>query len=331
MVLGTRTQTSIKLIWEVKKKKKKTGNRNGNPDSSRTEGSEHLAPALGWDGNPGEAGLSWRAPRERAPLAGPPPPRGTPGTRAARRDPGSHAAPRPTPRDSPQRAAAPPRAVRRPSAAPPGPPRPTPGDSLWEPSSTRSNSQSGDRVSTAIAAAAPPTDRAPSCRGRDAGLTPAAVTARDFRDPAPPPRATASGRSALWTAGASGKASPSACARRGRHSDDGFCILHPSPVLAAVCVCSLAAFSFSYAASRLFKHLRELLYQSNGERAEITGWGPTQRQGPFPGHFPGPRTKMLASPALFWLYPRSSHPVHVLPHLFLFVLFFDKRPLCIEE
>lgn len=120
----------IKVDLRSKKKKKKTGNRNRNPDSSRTEGSEHLAPALGWDGHPGEAGLSWRAPRERAPLAGPPPPRGTPGIRAARCDPGSHAAPRPTPRDSPQRAAAPPGAVRRPSAAPPGPPRPTPRDSL---------------------------------------------------------------------------------------------------------------------------------------------------------------------------------------------------------
>lgn len=39
-------------------KQRKTGSRNGNPDYSRTEGSEHLAQAWGWDGQPGRLASS---------------------------------------------------------------------------------------------------------------------------------------------------------------------------------------------------------------------------------------------------------------------------------
>lgn len=60
---------------------------------------------------------------------------------------------------------------------------------LCEPSSTRSNSQSGDRVSTAITLA-PPSLTAPTSPDDYGCLAPAAVTARDFRPwPRPSSRA----------------------------------------------------------------------------------------------------------------------------------------------
>lgn len=79
---------------------------------------------------------------------------------------------------------------------------------LCEPSSTRSNSQSGDSVSTAIAPA-PPTVTAPTSLSDNGGLTPAAVIARDFRPGLRPSLARASrAQCPCRAAGTAGKASP---------------------------------------------------------------------------------------------------------------------------
>lgn len=128
-------------------------------------------------------------------------------------------------------------------AALPGPPRPT-AALLCEPSSTRSNSQSGDRVSTAIAAA-PPTDTSPSSHRRDAGLTPAAVTPRDFR-PRPRPRAPepVDSRPCGPRAPLGKRVRPPAPVAAAIVTV-AVGILHPFSGLAAVCVCSQATFSFS--------------------------------------------------------------------------------------
>lgn len=132
---------------------------------------------------------------------------------------------------------------RSPRAAPPGPPRPT-AALLCEPSSTRSNSQSGDRVSTAIAAA-PPTDTSPSSHRRDAGLTPAAVTPRDFR-PRPRPRAPepVDSRPCGPRAPLGKRVRPPAPVAAAIVTV-AVGILHPFSGLTAVCVCSQATFSFS--------------------------------------------------------------------------------------
>lgn len=96
-------------------------------------------------------------------------------------------------------------------------------------------------------------------------------------------------RQSQWTFGPADRGSrweseSSACARSDRHNDD--CCWHPASLLIR---CHLRLFSghipFFQA---LFLYPMELLPQSSLERTEITGWVPTQRPGPSPGHSPSP-------------------------------------------
>lgn len=169
-------------------------------------------------GNPGGWPLA-AGPRDRSPLAGPRYRRDAGHERAAGRDPGSHSAPhtRSSPRESPGWAAAQHR------TAPLSPGRATrpasPDCSLTLRAvvhavelPVRRQSVHGHRRGTSHrhVPEQPPPRRGPHPSRCHATWLPAS---------APPPRAGASGLSALRTAGAAGKASPSACARRGRHSD----------------------------------------------------------------------------------------------------------------
>lgn len=327
MVLGTRTQTSLKLIWEVKKKKRKQETETGTQTLLELKAQSIWRQP--WDGmgipgrlacrsGPPGSERRWPVPRLREGHRVPERLDATPAVTQRRVPPHGtvpSGRPRlPAPSDVP-RPRHPARLARHPethseSRRPRGR-TPSPATECPRPSPRRRLPQTEHRAAAAATRASPQLlSRHVTSGTWPRPLAPQPVDARPCGPRGPlgkRVRPPAPGRAAIVTMAVG--------------------ILHVFPGLAAVCVCSLAAFSFSYAASRLFKHLRELLYQSNGERAEITGWGPTQRQGPKPGHCPGHRTKMFASPALFWLYPRSSHPVHVLPHLSLFC--FLTKGLCV--